>query len=104
MEYVALASHSPESCPGSNATVRERAQQTMAKMEEFGKKHQVQLKSAHVLGPKHMMVIVFEAPRIEAVRDFLQDSGMVQWNDTELYASQTLQEAMQAVSALPPIS
>ena len=104
MEYVALASHSPESCPGSNAAVRERAQQTMAKTEELGKKHQVQLKSAHVLSPKHMLVMVFEAPRIEAVRDFLQDSGMVQSNDIELYASQTMQEAMQAVSALPPIS
>ena len=102
MEYVALARHSPESCPGSNAEVRKRAEQMMGKLEEVARKHQVKLKSAHVLGPKHLVVFIFEAPGIEVVRDFLQDSGIVQWNDTELYPSQTLQESMQATN-LPPI-
>ncbi|MEE8193870.1 MAG: hypothetical protein V3T73_00015, partial [Dehalococcoidales bacterium] len=67
MEYVALALHSPEACPSSNAKVRERAQQAMGRMEEIGKKHQVKLKSAHVLGPKHLIVFIFEAAGIEAV-------------------------------------
>ncbi len=102
MEYVALASHSPEACPGSNAEVRKRAEQMMGKMEELGRKHQVKLQSAHVLSPKHLVVFIFEAPGIEAVRDFLQESGIAQWNDTELYPSQTMQEAMQATN-LPSI-
>jgi hypothetical protein len=103
MEYVALASHSPEACPGSNATVRERTEQAMGKLEEIGKEHQVKLKSAYVLSPKHLVVFIFEAAGIEAVRDFLQESGIAQWNDTELYPSQTMQEAMQSTSSLPPI-
>jgi hypothetical protein len=103
MEYVALALHSPEACPSSNAKVRERAQQAMGRMEEIGKKHQVKLKSAHVLGPKHLIVFIFEAAGIEAVRDFIRESGIIQWNDTELYPSQTMQEAMQAASSLAPI-
>lgn len=78
MEYVALASHSPEACPGSNAKVRERTQQAMGKLEEIGKKHQVELKSTHVFGPKHLAVFIFEGPGIEAVRDFIQESGLVQ--------------------------
>ena len=102
MEYVALARHSPESCPDSNAKIRERAEQMMGKLEELGRKHQVKLQSAHVLAPSHLVVFIFEAPSIEAVRGFLQESGIVQWNDIELYPSQTMQEAMQAVP-LPPI-
>ena len=102
MEYVALASHTPQSCPGSNAEVRKRSEQMMGKMEELGRKHQVKLKSAHVLGPTHLTVMICEAPSIEAVRNFLQESGFIQWNDTQIYPSQTLQEAMQATN-LPPI-
>lgn len=90
MEYVALASHPPQMCSDSNARVRERTQETMGKLEEIGKKHQAKLKLAYVLGPKHLAVFIFEAPGIEAVRDFLQESGIVQWNDTELYPSQTI--------------
>ncbi len=83
--------------------VRERTQQATGRLEEFGKEHQVQLRATHVLGPKHLAVVIFEASGIEAVRDFMQESGIVQWNDTELYPSQTMQEAMQSVSSLPPI-
>ena len=95
MEYVALMRHSPESCPDSNAKVREQAQQALGKMEELGKKHQVQPKSMHVLAPTHLTVAIFEAASIEAVRDYLQEGGLPQWNDIELYPSQTPQEAMQ---------
>ena len=102
MEYVALMRHSPESCPDSNATVRKHAQQALGKMEELGKKHHVQPKSMHVLAPAHMSVAIFEAASIEAVRDFLMESGLAQWNDTELYPSLPPEEAMQATTP-PPI-
>ncbi len=102
MEYVALVRHSPESCPGSNARIRERAEQALGKMEEIGKKHQVKPKSMHVLTPSHLVIFILEAPSIEAVRDFLIESGFDQWNDIELYPSQTPEEAMQATN-LPPI-
>ncbi len=101
MEYVALMRHSPESCPNSNAKVRERAEQVLGKMEELGRKHQVQPKSMHALLPAHLMVVIVEAPSIEAVRDFLQEGGLAQWNDIELYPSQTPQEAMQATGPSP---
>ena len=102
MEYVGLVRHSPESCPGSNAEIRKRAEQALGKMEEIGKKHQVKPKSMHVLTPSHLLVFICEAPSIEAVRDFLMESGLDQWNDIELYPSQTPEEAIQATN-LPSI-
>ena len=102
MEYVALLRHSLESCPASNAKVRERAEQAMGKLEEVGKKHKVRVKSNHVLAPTHVVIFILESPNIEAVRDFLEEGGVTQWNDTELYPSQTMQEAM-AIAGPPPI-
>ncbi len=102
MEYVALAQHSPQECPGSNAKVRKSTEQAMGRLEELGKKHQVQMKSAHVLAPRHLTVFVFEAPRVEAVRDFLEEAGLAQWNDIQLHPSMSMQEAMQTAS-LPSI-
>ncbi len=102
MEYVALMRHSPESCPASNAKVRERVEQAMGGMEAAGKKHQVKLKSSHVKLAGHLVVLIFEAPSIEAVQNFLIEGGMVQWNDVEIYPSVSMEEAMQATTP-PPI-
>ena len=71
-------------------------------MEELERKHKVNLQSAHILAPSHLSVFIFEAPGIEAVRDFVQDAGLSQWNDIELHPSQSLQEAMQELGSLPP--
>ena len=101
MEYVALARHTPDVCPDSNSKIRERVLQAMGKLEELGKKHQVDLKSGHSLGPTHLLVMIFEAPSIEAVRVYLQESGLVQWNNIELYASQSFQEALEAPTPGP---
>ncbi len=97
MEYVALARHSPESCPGSNAMVRKHVEQSMGNMEEMGKKHQVMLKSAHILMSSHLSIFILEAPSIEAVEKFLVDTGFVQWNEIEIHRSLSIQEGMAAM-------
>ncbi len=102
MEYVALARHSPESCPGSNAKVRKHVEQSMGKIEETGKKHRVMLKSSHILMPSHLSILILEAPSVEAAEKFLTDGGFVQWNNTEIYPSVSMQDAMRGESP-PPI-
>ena len=102
MEYVALLRHSPEVCPTSNSKVREQVQTLPPKLEQVGHKHQVSLKSSHILGPTHLMVLVCDAPSVEAVREFLDETGLTQWNNTELYPSLSIQEAMQALPSFPP--
>ncbi len=105
MEYVALLRHGVESCPAANGRVNERLQEMVPKMEEIGRKHQVALRSSHVLSPTHLAVLVLDAPNIEAARNFLEEGGVTQWNDVELYPSMSLQERMESSArlALPPI-
>ena len=47
-------------------------------MEEIGSKHQVTLRSSHVLSPTHLAVLVLDAPNIEAARNFLEEGGVTQ--------------------------
>ncbi len=105
MEYVALARHSAESCPGSNARVNEWTQQMGPKREALAKKHQVVVRSSHVLSPTHLLVLVLDAPSIESARDFLEESGVTHWNDVDLYPSMSMEERqeMAAKMAIPHI-
>jgi hypothetical protein len=104
MQYVILGQHPPDLCPTSNVKTRERVQQMMTQMEASQKKHQVSVLSGHVLGASHRMVVLTEAPNVEAVRDFVMETGLVQWNSVEIYPSWALDEAIQQASALAPIN
>jgi hypothetical protein len=104
MQYVILGQHTPDLCPTSNAKMRERIQQMMTQMEAAQQKHQVRVLSGHVLGASHRMVVLAEASTVEAVRDFVMETGLVQWNSVEIYPSWALDGAIQHASALAPIN
>jgi hypothetical protein len=105
MEYVALLRHGVESCPSANGRVNELVGQMLPKMLEIGSKHQVALRSSHVLSPTHLAVLILDAPSIEAARNFLEEGGITQWNDVELYPSMSIEERLETSArlALPPI-
>ena len=102
MQYVAIARHTADNCPSSSATIRDQAAQLPPKLEESGKKHKVNLQNVQILSPSHVMVLTFEAQGVEAVRDFIEDVGLQQWNEIDLNPSQSIQEAMQDLATLPP--
>jgi hypothetical protein len=104
MQYVILGQHPPDLCPTSNVKTRERVGQMMTQMEAAQQKHQVRVLSGHVLGASHRMVALTEAPTVEAVRDFVMETGLVQWNSVEIYPSWALDEAIREASALAPIN
>lgn len=104
MQYIILGQHPPDLCPTSNARTRERVQQMLTQMEAAQQKHQVRVRSGHVLGASHRMVVFTEAPTVEAVRDFVMETGLVQWNSLEIYPAWDLDEAIQQASTLTAIN
>jgi hypothetical protein len=104
MQYVLLGQHTPDLCPTSNAKTRQRVEQMMTQLDTAQKKHHVSVVSGHVLGVSHRMVVIIEAPTVEAVRDFAMDTGLVQWNSVEIYPSWGLDEAIKQANALTPIN
>ena len=104
MQYVILGQHTPDLCPTSNAKIRQQVQHMLTQLDAAQKKHNVHVLSGHVLGVSHKMVVLTEAPNVEAVRDFVMETGLVQWNSVEIYPSWGLDEAMKQASALTPIA
>ncbi len=102
--YVILAQHRADNCPTSNAKVLKRAQDMAGQIGALLTKHKVKMLSGpHIMGLSHKMVVVVDAPSVEAVRDFGMDAGLVQWNEVEVYPSWSMEEALKRAAALQPI-
>src|SRR6266496_4675639 len=103
MQFVIIAEHGPELCPMSNAKVRELMKQTAGDMRNLAEKLGVNLITTSVFGPDHVIHTVAEADNIEAVREFVVQSRLAQWNRTRIHATWPLEEAMRKADELPTV-
>jgi uncharacterized protein with GYD domain len=103
MQFVVVAEHSPESCPTSNKQIRDLMREVSQQIPDLTKKLGVEIITFRVLGPDHQFIAIVEAADIEAVRDFLMQSRMVQWNTTTVRATWSLDEALAKAEPLPTL-
>ncbi len=103
MQFVIVAEHSPESCPTSNKQIRDLMREGAKQIPDLAKKLGVEIITLRVLGPDHQFIGVVEAADIEAVRDFLMQSRLVQFNTTTVRATWSMEEALEKVEALPTL-
>jgi uncharacterized protein with GYD domain len=104
MQFVVVAEHAPESCPTSNKQIRELMREGAQQIPDLAQKLGVSILTLRVLGPDHQIIAVVEAADIEAVRDFLMQSRLVQWNTTTVKATWSLEEALTRAEALPTLA
>jgi hypothetical protein len=103
MQFVVVAEHSPESCPTSNKQIRDLMREGSKQIPDLAKKLGIEIISLRVLGPDHQFIGIVEAADIEAVRDFLMQSRIVQWNTTTVRATWSMDEALARAEALPTL-
>jgi hypothetical protein len=103
MQFVVIADHSPDMCPTSNSKIRDFLKQGAGQMPSIAAKLGVKIVTLNVLGPDHRTVAVVEANDIEAVRDFLMESRLVQWSTAHVYPSWTMEEALARADSLPAL-
>jgi hypothetical protein len=103
MQYVMIATHSPEHCPTSNSKIREIMRQGAKALPGVAQKLGVQIVTLNVFGPDHVVLAVVEAKDIEAVRDFTFESGLIQWNTIKIHPTYTLEDALARSDKLQPI-
>ena len=103
MQYVITAEHPPQLCPSSNRKIRDILKQMPERMPGLSQKHAVQTITLNILGPDHVIVWVVEAGSIEAVRAFVTDAGLYQWNTVKINATWSMEEALQMIEDLEPI-
>lgn len=103
MQFVIVARHSPEHCPTSNAKIRQLMKQGAKEIPEVAKKLGLKIITINVYGPDHEVLAVVEASGIEAVREFVTQTRLIQWNTTSIHATWTMEEALAKADTLPTI-
>ncbi len=94
MKFLAIAQHTPAQCPGSNEQVLGIVTESMPKIPDLEKKHNVTNLGMHVTLGGHTMVIILDAPSYQAAEMVLLESRMLEWNTVNLSQSYTPEEAM----------
>jgi hypothetical protein len=103
MQYVVLATHTPDLCPTSNAKIRELMKQGSKEIPSLAGKLGVKIVTLNVFGPDHQVIAVVEADDIERVRDFVMESRLIQWNTVNVHATYTMEEALAKADKLPTL-
>jgi uncharacterized protein with GYD domain len=97
MLFLQISKHAPESCPMHNEKVKKAAEDLMGKLGQLTKKHGIKIVGSWAAIPEHLMVIVYDAPNMEALIKFAMEPEAMNWsgyNTTETMPVMTTEEAM----------
>ena len=103
MQYVVTSEHPPQLCPTANAKIREIVTQGMPQLPGLAEKHGLKIITINIYGPDHKMLFVLESASIEAVRAFVREGGIYQWNTVHINATWTPEEAIASLDGMDPI-
>jgi hypothetical protein len=101
--FAVVAEHPPELCPSSNAQTRQMMNEGAGQIPQLAEQLGVSIVTLRVFGPDHIILAVVDADDIEAVRDFMFQSRLVQWNTTKIHATYSMEEALTRVNELEAI-
>ena len=101
--FAVIAKHPPELCPTSNAQTRQMMREGAPQIPQLAEQLGVEILTLRVFGPDHVVLAVIEAEEIDAVRDFMFQSRLIQWNTTNIYATYSLEEALARADNLEAI-
>jgi hypothetical protein len=102
--YILQADHTPDLCPGSNGRVRARMMEGLnpENAEKVAKSLGLETVFGPVhLDPSHRTMCVFEGPSIEAVNQWVIETGLFQWNTVEVSAITPLEEMIPIALSSP---
>jgi hypothetical protein len=101
--FAVIAEHPPELCPTSNARTRQMLQEGATQIPQLADELGVDIVTLRIFGPDHTLLAVVEANDIEAVREFVVQSRLIQWNTTRIHATYSMEEALAKVDLLETI-
>jgi hypothetical protein len=101
--FAVIAEHPPELCPTSNAQTRQMLKEGAGQIPQLAEQLGVNIVTLRVFGPDHIILAVVEADDIEAVREFIFQSRLIQWNTTKIHATYSMEETVVKVDGLEAI-
>jgi len=101
--YFVGLTHSSDQCPTASSKVRERVVGSAGDIPKLAEQLGVKIVVGPlVLGSEHESVAIVEADRVETVNEFIQISGLAQWNSVRVSMAEPLQEALARMDKMPP--
>jgi hypothetical protein len=101
--FAVIAKHPPELCPTSNSRTRKMLKEGAAQIPQLAEQLGVDIVTLRIFGPDHIVLAVVEANDIGAVRDFILQSRLIQWNTTNIHATYSMEEALAKADELETI-
>lgn len=102
-QFALIMTHPPDQCPTSNETIRKQFLNTGPEIERLGKKLGVEFVAGPLIGTEHKSVSIVRAKDVKALRDFILESGLIQWNSVEVMPGISMKEAAEEIEKLKPI-
>src|SRR3990172_2231959 len=99
-QFVLIAEHPPELCPTGNAKTRKMMKEGAKELPVLAQKLGVEILTLRVFGGDHVVLGIVEAADIEAVREFIMQSRLIQWNTVKVHATWSMEEALTKADAL----
>ena len=103
MHFVLLASHTPESCPTSNAKTKELLLKVAPQVQGIAETAGVKIVAGPYVNREHMVVTVVDAADSESVDRFLVESRLSHWNRVRVLPSLTMEEGIEEIRNQPAI-
>jgi hypothetical protein len=103
MHFVLLATHSAETCPTSNAKVRDLMLQTAPQIPSIAEKANVKIVAGPFVNREHLTVVIVEADRADDVDRFLIEARLPQWNQVRVLPSLPVEEGLKELQELTPV-
>ena len=97
MLFLQISRHAPESCPLHNETVKKLTADLMDKMDQLTQKHGIKVIGGWNSMPEHLIVVVYDAPSMEAVLKFSMEPEVIAWlgyHTTETREVMAFEESM----------
>jgi hypothetical protein len=95
MHFVVLGTHSAEVCPTSNTKTRALLLEVAPQVSDLAAKHGVNIVAGPFANREHMLVMIVETDRAEALDSFVVESRLAQWNQVRILPSVPMEGAMQ---------
>ena len=103
MHFVLLAEHAAEVCPTSNAKTRDLLLQTAQDIPKIAQRNGVTIVAGPLVNREHLVVVVVEGDRSEAIDRFLVESRLPQWNSVRILPSLSIEDGMKDVQESTPL-
>jgi hypothetical protein len=92
-----IAEHGPDTCPASNASLREKFMPHMGRRDEVAKKLGAGIQGSWSDMPGHLLYFVVDAPNAHTVTQLAMELHLMDWNTITVRPVVNMEEATQKV-------